>query len=194
MEEDDVSAFDVAPVTKNADLNVLLAQAQELIGLEGQIEDLNGLLKKLTGRATELKTQIIPDKMAEIGLSEFATPDGHKLRVEDFVSGSLPKDVLHREKAIHELERLGGEGIIRNEITLTFEKSQHNEAMALADDLRAKGFNAVVTSGVHPQTYLAFVRECLRDGMEDNAENLGVFIGRKTKVVPVTQKKGTSKA
>ena len=188
MEE--TSAFDEAPATNNAALNGLLEQAEELISLEAQISDLEQLLKRLGSRATDLKTKTIPDKMAEIGISEFATPAGAKLKVEDFVSGSLPKEPEKRSTAIGLLERWGADGIIRNEITLAFDKSQHNAAMALADDLRKQGFNAEVKSGVHPQTYLAFIRERLASGEEVDAEAMGIFVGRKTKVVMPKAPKG----
>lgn len=178
---DELSAFDTAPAA-TGDLSALLAQAQELVTLERELSELDALVKAKGRRANELKTQILPDKMAEVGLSEFKTPNGDRLKVEDFVSGSLPKDPVKRKAAIQALEDMGAEGIIRNELLLAFEKSQHNEAMALADDLRQKGFNAEITSGVHPQTYLAFVRERLRNGEEVNAEVLGIFVGRKTKV------------
>lgn len=178
----DVSAFDEAPATSESALNGLLEKAEELLGLENQISDIEQLLKQLSSRANELKTQVIPDKMAEIGISEFATPAGAKLKVDDFVSGSLPKEPAKRILAIKRLEELGGEAIIRNEINLSFDKSQHNEAMALADDLRSRGFDAEVKSGVHPQTYLAFIRELLASGKEVDPEAMGVFIGRKTKV------------
>lgn len=176
----DVSAFDEQQPT--GDLSLLLIMAQELVTLEKQIKDLEQLLKQLSGRANELKIKSLPDKMAEVGLSEFKTPQGDRIKVEDFVSGSLPKDPEKRSKAIATIESMGGESIIRNELLLAFEKSQHNEAMALADDLRQRGFAAEVTSGIHPQTYLAFVREHLRNGDEVDAEALGIFVGRKTKV------------
>lgn len=176
----DVSAFDEQQPT--GDLSLLLIMAQELVTLEKQIKDLEQLLKQLSGRANELKIKSLPDKMAEVGLSEFKTPQGDRIKVEDFVSGSLPKDPEKRSKAIAAIESMGGESIIRNELLLAFEKSQHNEAMALVDDLRQRGFAAEVTSGIHPQTYLAFVREHLRNGDEVDAEALGIFVGRKTKV------------
>lgn len=180
MKSNDASAFDGARDTGS--IESLLKLAEELVALEIQVNDLQLLLKQLTGRSNELKTQILPDKMAEVGLSEFVTPVGNRIKIEDFIAGSLPKDPQKRIKAIATLEAMGGDGIIRNELLLTFGKSQHNEAMALADDLRHRGFAAEVTSGVHPQTYLAFVRERLRNGEEVDAEALGVFVGRKTKV------------
>lgn len=186
---EDNSAFDEAPVTSPDALQGLLEQAEELVELEVQIKDIEQLLKKLSGRANELKTKTIPDKMAEIGLSEFSTPAGNKLKVEDFVSGSLPKEPEKRSAAIKAVESLGGEGIIRNELLLSFDKSQHNEAMALADDLRNKGFDCEVKSGIHPQTYLAFIREALAKGDPVDPEVLGIFQGRKTKVVLAKGKK-----
>lgn len=177
----DNSAFDEV-VEMPTELGGLRKDAEELVTLEKQITEVELLLKKLNGRANELKISIIPDKMAEVGLNDFTMTDGTRLKVEDFVSGSLPKDPVRRAQAIAALEQVGGARIIRNEINLEFEKSQHNEAMALADELRGKGFAAEVKSGVHPQTYLAFIRECMRNGEAVDADKLGVFIGRKTKV------------
>ena len=179
---ENIEAFEEEPNTVNPSLKALLTQAEELVDLEYQIKDLEQLLQKLSGRATELKTQIIPDKMAEAGLTEFATPEGNRLKLEDFVSGSLPKEPLKRDVAIKELESWGAESIIKNEVVLTFEKSQHNEAMAIADELLKQGFNCEVKSGVHPQTYLAAIRERNRSGEPVDAEKMGVFLGRRTKV------------
>lgn len=178
----DVSAFDEAPTASNAQIDSLLEKAEELITLEVQLADLKALTDTLSARANELKTKTIPDKMAEIGLSEFATPAGNKLKIEDFVAGAMPKEPLQREAAIKELEAWGAESVIRNEVLMVFEKSQHNEAMALVDDIRAKGFAVEVTSGVHPQTYLKIIRERLAGGEAVDLEKMGVFAGRKTKV------------
>lgn len=177
----DTSAFDEPQPT--GDLSSLLNLAQELVDIEGQVKDLEQLLKKLSGRANELKTKTLPDKMAEVGLTEFKTPRGDRIKVEDYVAGSLPKeDPEKRARALAKVIEMGGEGIIENELSLRFERSQHNEAMALADDLRQKGFDVQVTSGIHYQRLLGFVREHLRNGDEVDAEALGIFVGRKTKV------------
>lgn len=186
----DISAFDDgAPVASDSAIADLLAKAHELLDTERQINEVEALLKTLTSHAHELKTQTIPDKMAEVGLSEFATPEGHKLKIEEFVAGSMPKDPERREQAIKHLEDWGAEGVIKNEINLTFDKSQHNEAMALADDLRQRGFHCEVKSGVHPQTYLAVIRERLANGGDIDLEQMGVFSGRRTKVTHPKGKK-----
>jgi hypothetical protein len=185
----DIDAFDEGPAVNDANLEALLKQAEELIGLENQIADLEGLLKRLSGRANELKTQAIPDKMAEIGLSEFATPDGGKLNVEEFVSGTLPRDPDKRAEAIKQIESWDAAEVIKNEINLSFSRSQHNEAMALAEDLRQKGFDCEVTSSVHPQTYLALIRERLAEGEPIDTDVMGVFVGRRAKITLPKAKK-----
>lgn len=185
---DDISEFDEAPVASESALAALLEQAEELVSLERQIKEVDDLLTTLTKRANLLKTSVIPDRMAEVGLSEFKTPAGDRVRVEDFVSGSLPKEPEARAAAIKRLEEWGAEDIIKNEIQVFFEKKQHNAAMAIADEIREQGFSCEVKSGVHPQTYLAFMRERLAEGEEVNAQEMGIFIGRKTKVALVKEK------
>lgn len=177
---DDTDAFDVQQPA--GDLKSLLVKAEELVGIQSQIEDLDQLLKTLNGRAIALKTKEIPEEMSAVGLTEFKTPDGSTIKVEDFVSGSLPKEVEPRAKALGKVVEMGGEGIIKNTITLEFERSQHNEALSVADDLRKQGFDPVVKSDIHPQRYLGWVRECLRNGTEVDAATLGIFVGRNTKV------------
>lgn len=188
-----VEEFDEAPAVNNDALAALLTNAQELIDVEEQISGLENLLKALNSRSNELKTKTIPDKMAEIGLNEFSTPAGHKLKVEDFISGSLPKDVEKRSAAIKKIEEWGGDGIISNDINISFMKSEHNEALSLAAELREKGFDCEVKSSVHPQTYLAFLRERLAGGELVDPDVMGIFIGRKTKVTLPKKKKAEKK-
>lgn len=194
MDNDDISLFEGdAPPIAEGPLQQLVAKATELVSTETQISDLESAVKALKLRAHTLKTSVIPDAMAELGLTSFALDDGSSVAIEDFVAGSLPKDPEKRAKALAALEAIDGAGIIKNELSLTFEKSQHNEAMALADDLRKQGYDCVLESSVHPQTYLAFAREALRNGAAVDTAALGLFVGRQTKIKPPTaprKKKG----
>ena len=178
----DLSSFDEVQPTSQHSIKNLLDLANELVQLETQMESLEELMKTISSRANALKTAAIPDAMAEAGLSEFKTPEGARLKIEDFVSGSLPKEPTKRVEAIAAVEAWGAGGIIKNEVSLFFERSQHNEAMALVDDLRQRGLACELVSTIHPQTYLATIRKRLAEGDEVDADRMGVFIGRKTKV------------
>src|SRR5687768_13600467 len=68
--------------TSTGDLGSLLVMAKELVAVEREVKDLEALLKQRNGRANELKTQLLPDKMAEVGLSEFKTPEGDRLKLK----------------------------------------------------------------------------------------------------------------
>jgi hypothetical protein len=179
----DLSAFEEELPQTNVSLKELLQAASEAIELEQNLQAANELVSKMNGRLIEIKTRVIPEAMAIAGLSDFTTPDGHHIKVESFVAGSLPKeDIEKRAAALEEIEKMGGEGIIKNIITLTFEKSQHNEALSIAEELKERGYFAEVVSSIHPQTLLAFVREAIRKGEEVDTERLGLHTGNTTKI------------
>lgn len=185
---DAIDAFDEQQIPAG-DISSLVTSAKELVTLEDQIEDVEQMLKKIKERANELKTKIIPDKMSELGLSDFTTNEGERIKIGDFVAGSLPKDEIKKKTALAAIEEMGGKDIIKNEIIVSFKKSQHNEAMALAVDLQQKGFVADVKSAIHPQTYLAFIRERLKKGEAVDTDRLSVFVGRSAKVETIKKEK-----
>lgn len=165
-----------------ASLSELMALARRAVDLEATVKDLEEALKHQKGALNDIKTKLLPDAMASVGQTKFTADDGSEISIEDFVAGSLPKDPLKRQAALLELETNGGDGIIKNEIVLEFEKKQHNEALALAEELHDRGYDAKVKSNVHPQTLMAFVREKLRNGEKVEAEKLGCFVGRVAKI------------
>lgn len=187
----DLSAFDEGDAKPTGNIGPLLILAAEALALKEELDDLDALVKVKKGRENEIKTKLLPDAMAEAGMSEFKTPEGAKISVEDFVAGSLPKEPAERAEAIKEIEAGGGEAMLKSTLTLWFEKSAHNEMLALADDLRGRGLAPVVESSVHPQTLLAWVRERLRGGEPVDLQKLGLFSGRKAKYTLPRKKKAS---
>lgn len=186
---EDLSAFTEAQVPPSGDvLAQLVAQANELVNLDKQIEDLEGLLKKLNGRAHELKTVVLPAQMAKVGQSSFTLTNGFQVEIEDFISvATPPKDKAKKEamrtKRIAALTKMeGGEALVKTDVSIQFEKKQHNQALALVDDLRKKGFIVDVASDVNSASLKAFVREKLRAGEKVDQDALGLFLGLIAKV------------
>ena len=176
-------AFDLPSEQDEAAIQRLMRSAQNLIDQQNLVEDLEKNLSDAKKVLQRIKTVDIPDLMAECGLSEFRhAATGARVRVEDFVSGSLPKDPVKRAAAIEALIEMGAVDLIKTEIEITFERRQHNEAVALAEDLRARGLNVEVTSGVHPQTLMADARRRLANGDQLPLETLGLYAGRVAKV------------
>lgn len=160
-----------------ARLNEKLAEAIDLKNAVDQMEDdLTAAKKQLNA----LNTQVIPDMMAELGMDE-VTQRGWKIKVGEFVSGSLPKDEEARARAIRWLEDHDAGELLKTNLSVGFSKSQHNVALDLAAHISERGYPAKVESTVHPQTLLGFARERLKNGEPLDTEVLGLYTGRVAK-------------
>jgi hypothetical protein len=160
-----------------ARLNEKLAEAIDLKNTVDQMEEDLGAAKK---QLNTLNTQIIPDMMAELGMEE-VTQRGWKIKVGEFVSGSLPKDEQAKQRAIDWLIEHDAGELIKTKLSVDFSRSQHNEALSLAHEIEQQGFAPNVDSTVHPQTLAAFARERLKNGEPLDTEVLGLYTGRVAK-------------
>jgi vacuolar-type H+-ATPase subunit D/Vma8 len=120
-------------------LKRLVEVANELNELEEQAAAIEELLKKINGRTNAIKIKEIPVMMAQIGQIDFTLSSGFRIALEDFIAVQDVKDkkkkavmIEKRIEALGEME--GGDALIRTEVTLPFEKRQHNEALALVDE------------------------------------------------------------
>ena len=175
--------FDLNESASNdSSMQRLVSMAKEVIETEQLVEDLEDNLSDLKKRLNKMKTLEMPDLMAECGMSEFTTDNGWKITIDDFVSGSLPKDEMRREEAVHWLESNGAESLIKTELNLHFGKSEHNRALSLFADLSEKGYAISSKMGVHPQTLIAHIKERLKQGDEVPLDLLGLYAGRIAKI------------
>lgn len=175
----DLSVFETAAPT--GDINTVRKLAEELRDLETQVAELEETAKLLKARANEIKTQELPEVLTELGLDGFKLSDGFSVKINEVVSGTLPKDPTLKRTALDLLVSYGAASIIKNDINLSFGKGADNEAKALAADLREKGYPAEVVEGVHPQTLAAFARERIKAGEDLDTEALGIYVGRTVK-------------
>jgi hypothetical protein len=174
--------FDVgAPVDGAPGLVELHRIVEVAFDLQEVIETMENDLKRMKNELQRIKTNRIPELMAELQI-ENITHKGVKVKISEFVSGSLPKEEGPRAKAIEWLEAHDGGSLIKTDVSLKFGRSQHNEAMNLVEDLRGSGFEPNVTSGVHSQTLCAYVRERLSNGEPVDTDILGVYTGKVAKL------------
>lgn len=197
MAKSNTALFDEggAPKAPPAKLKKLIARGKELADAERAVEALSESLASAKVRLQHLKTEVMPELMAEIQQTEFTMEDGVKIAIKDFVAGSLPKDDGTKEgraaraRAIKFIEKNDGGPLIKTEVSMAFDKSQHNAALSFVADMKAKleeyGLEEThidVVSGVHPQTLIAYAKEKLEKGGKIDLKLLGLHSGRYAKV------------
>jgi len=146
------------------------------------VEELEASLRQASERVNNLKFKLLPDAMASAGVAEIKLLDGSKIVVDDFVSGSLPKDSDKRSQAIRWLVENDGLSIIKTQVVAEFGFGERDKALELKRTIEKSGTPATIVDAVHPQTLCAFVREVLRSGKPIDPSVLGLYVGRVAKV------------
>lgn len=158
-------------------LNKVLETTLQLKDHADQLEE---DLKATKQQLQHLNTQIIPDMMAELGM-EKVVQRGWEVKVDEFVSGTLPKPEGLRKAAIDWLVDHEAGDLLKTHLSVDFTRNQHNEALNLASQIEEQGFAPKVESTVHPQTLMAFARERIKNGEPIDTEVLGLYTGRVAK-------------
>lgn len=179
MSEDLKEFMDDQP---SRDLSAVRRLAVRAVALEWRVNHLEEQLKTAKAELLTLRREQIPDAMAEHGLTEFKLEDGSGVKTKQFVAGTLPKSPVERLFALRLLEEHGGADLIKNDLTVSFQKKDHNRAVALQQELKSAGFDAVIESTVHPQSLAAWCREKVRAGEQLEFDKLGMFVGRDTTI------------
>lgn len=173
-------------------LEALNRELQEMVEMEALVDQMEEDLKEAKKNLHNLRNGRVPDLMAQMGIDSIGF-QGWDVTIDDFVSGSLPKDPEKKKAAVAYLTENDGAGMIKTMLSIAFTKNQHNEALALADDLKLKGYEAEVESGVHASTLCAWARERKANGEPLDAEVLGLYTGRVAKAKPRKEKKAKAK-
>ena len=181
FEDDFASDFPTPNENPNA-VQRLKKSAAEVVQLEATVEALEEQAKQVRKQALHLRSKVMPELMAELGLLEFKADTGHEFTVADIISGALPKDPVGRAAAISLLESYGAADLIKTDLTLEFGRKEYQEAQDLANKLHLDGYDVEMETGVHAQTLSAFARERLRKGEDIDFDKLGLSLLRQVKV------------
>ena len=152
----------------------------KLLNVQKEVNELEEKLKKKKAEETFLSEQDIPNKMQEAGISLLKLNDGSKVEIKPFYAAKIPSTRV--DEAFNWLRTNGHGDMIKNNVSLTFGRSQDNEAKALVDELRQKGHNVKQVEKVEPMTLKGFVREQIQSGTQVPTDLFGVYIANKTKI------------
>lgn len=152
----------------------------KLLNVQKEVTALEEQLAKKKAEETFLSEQDIPNKMQEAGISLLKLNDGSKVEIKPFYAAKIPSTRV--DEAFNWLRTNGHGDMIKNNVSLTFGRSQDNEAKALVDELRQKGHNVKQVEKVEPMTLKGFVREQIQSGKQVPTDLFGVYIANKTKI------------
>ena len=159
--------------------------AQECVNLkkiEDEIALLEERLKDKKQDADHISSKIIPELLAEQGLSEIKLADGSKVSVKKEFRATLPKDEVKRDAAYQWLRDQGLGDIIKNNVTVSFGRGEDNKANQLMDLAVANGFTPQQKSDVAWNTLTALYEERVKAGLDMPSDVFSLWIKDKTKI------------
>ena len=176
MLEDSKDLLDNVEVTTVADECVKLKQKEdEIAALEEQ-------LKNKKAEADDISSRVIPELLAEQGLSEIKLADGSKVSVKKEFRATVPKDDTKRENALQWLRTNGLGDIIKNNVSVTFGKGEDDKAKQLLDLAAENGYEPQQKSDVSWNTLTALYRERVEAGLDMPSDCFSLWIKDKTKI------------
>lgn len=168
---------------EKATLEVLKAEADVLVQLEDIIADLEEELSSVKDRHRYISQTTVPNIMNELGIKTFTLDDGTSLKVEDFLTGSLPKNEEAFNVAIKWLEDHDLSHILKTDVNLKFDKGEEEKAQLVVDLLKENGYDADKKFSAHHMTLCSAIKEYDKTtGEQAPYELLGLNKGKKTKV------------
>ena len=159
--------------------------AQECVNLKNIEDDIASIeeqLKKKKQEADHISSKVIPELLAEQGLSEIKLADGSKVSVKQEFRATLPKDEVRRDAAYQWLRDQGLGDIIKNNVSVTFGKGEDNKAKQLLDLAVANGYEPNQKSDVAWNTLTALYEERVKAGLDMPSDVFSLWIKDKTKI------------
>ena len=171
---------DQQEVIEKTDIQQLSGYCLELQGLEDNIQSKEEEIKKLKEQADKIASEIIPNMLAEQGLSSLKLADGSGVEIRKTYSCTVKKDNLESAYKWLRDNELGD--IIKNEVFVTFGKGEDNKAQDLLDLAENSGYEPQQKQKVEPMTLKALYRERIEAGLDMPSDSFHLFVKDQTKI------------
>ena len=107
---------DKQEIIEKTDLDTLSQQCYKLQGLEKELEDLEKQVKKKKEEYDNLSSEVIPDILAEQGITSIKLSDGSTIEVRKVFSCTIPKDPNKKEACYEWLRQNDLGDIVKNNV------------------------------------------------------------------------------
>ncbi len=173
---------DSTDLLDNVEITTIAAECVKLKQKEDEIAAIEEQLKTKKAEADDIGSRVIPELLAEQGLTELKLQDGSKVSVKKEFRATLPKDDIRREAAYKWLRDQGLGDIIKNNIFVTFGKGEDDKAKQLLDLAAENGFEPQQKSDVAWNTLTALYQERIQAGLDMPSDCFSLWIKDKTKI------------
>lgn len=143
-------------------LDNMSEMASALLEAEQKTKAADEVLKKAKEHERILREETIPSAMHELGFESIKLDSGQKITVRQDVYASIP--VAKRDMAYTWLTSNGFGGLIKTEVSTTYDRGDLEKAIVFCHELQELGLKATLKQSVHAQTMKAFLREQLANG------------------------------
>ena len=173
---------DSTDLLDNVEVTTIAQECVKLKSKEDEIAKLEEQLKNKKAEADDISSRVIPELLAEQGLSEIKLADGSKVSVKKEYRCTLPKDEARRAQCYQWLRDQGLGDIIKNNIFVTFGKGEDDKAKSLIDLAVANGYEPSQKSDVAWMTLTSLFREHIESGLDMPPDVFSTWIKDKTKI------------
>ena len=171
---------DQQDLIEKTDIQTLASYCQELQTFENEIETLEQQIKFKKEKADKISSEIIPNMLAEQGLSSLKLADGSSIDIRKSYNCTIKKDQM--ELAYNWLRENGLGDIIKNEVAVQFGKGEDNKAEQLLTLAEQEGYEPTQKQKVEPMTLKALFRERVEAGLDMPSNLFNIFIKDQTKI------------
>mgnify|MGYP003141167543 CR=1 FL=1 len=164
----------------NDELANVSSLAQKQINLTNELSQIEDMLKAKKEELRLVQEQELPDALSEVGLTQIVLSSGEKISLSEFYGAHISK--ANQQQAYQWLIENGHDGIIKNEVSLKFNRGESQIVDETVLALKSRGLSPEVKQSIHPSTLKAFVKEQLTTGNDIPTEPFGVYIGTKANI------------
>ncbi len=171
----------VQPQFAGGELSQLTQLAEQQAFAQAKVADLEAQLNKAREELRDIAERQLPELMDQIGIGEFKTTTGLKIKIDETIRASIPK--AKAQLALAWLKNNGHGSLIKRVVSVSFGRGEDEQAEQLVKKLNEElHIEAEDSASVHPSTLAAFVREKLRNGEEIPLDLFGVHRQRVSKI------------
>tara|TARA_B100001113_G_C20961564_1_gene557653 strand:+ start:84 stop:713 length:630 start_codon:yes stop_codon:yes gene_type:complete len=178
----DMMLTDSTDLLDNVEVTTIAQECVKLKSKEDEIAALEEQLKNKKAEADDISSRVIPELLAEQGLSEIKLADGSKVSVKKEYRCTLPKDEVKRQQCYDWLRDQGLGDIIKNNVFVTFGKGEDDKAKQLLNLAAENGYEPQQKSDVAWMTLTALFRERIESGLDMPSDVFSTWIKDKTKI------------